>query len=191
MEDHNEEHIDDESGSSPTATSPEMEDSASLPSTSSLSPVAAAPTSPTSPTSPTFLASAPSSSSQSMSSSHSSTSRPLSKLATARPSPHYTRPTSPAPAIQPRLRTRGLGLTPLTSTTGNTCHPLAPLGTGNLPKSQPLARALFAKMASGHDTPHAGMGGKKKSGGQKLVVPTKGFKTRFELSLSSSELARQ
>jgi len=42
------------------------------------------------------------------------------------------------------------------------------------------------------DTPHAGLGGgKKKSGGQKLIVPTKGFKTTFELDLTSSELARK
>jgi len=33
--------------------------------------------------------------------------------------------------------------------------------------------------------------GKKKSGGQKLIVPTKGFRTTFELDLTASELARR
>lgn len=67
-----------------------------------------------------------------------------------------------------------------------------PLGEGKLPKAQPLARALFARKLSGSDMPHAGMGfsGKKK-GGQKLIVPTKGFKTTFELDLTANELARK
>lgn len=80
---------------------------------------------------------------------------------------------------------RPRGLTPLSTNTAS-----LPLGTGQLPKAQPLSRTLFARMAG--DTPHAGLGGgKKKSGGQKLIVPTKGFKTTFELDLTSSELARK
>jgi len=186
MEAHNEEQS-EESGSSPAASSPEMEDYTSLPNSSSLSPVAATGTAPTSPTSHVSMRSFQSS--PNLPPSQASSSRPNSKLVTSRPSPHYTRPMSPVPTIQPRLRGRGTGLT-LTST-ATICNPLAPLGTGKLPKSQPLARAVFSKITNGHDIPHAGMAGRKMSGGQKLIVPTKGFKTRFELSLSASELARQ
>jgi hypothetical protein len=43
-----------------------------------------------------------------------------------------------------------------------------------------------------NDVPHAGTtGGKKKSSGQKIIVPTKAFRTTFELDLTASELARK
>ncbi|WWD21333.1 hypothetical protein CI109_105817 [Kwoniella shandongensis] len=81
------------------------------------------------------------------------------------------------------IRPRGLSpLTPAVDSAQN--H-------GNhLPKSQPLSRALFARKA---DTPHAGTpsGGSKKGLSQKIIVPTKSFRTTFELDLSSSELARR
>lgn len=61
-----------------------------------------------------------------------------------------------------------------------------------LPKAQPLARTLFARMA---DTPHAGtglgLGGRKGGGKQKMIVATKPMRTTFELGLTSSELARR
>lgn len=90
------------------------------------------------------------------------------------------------PAFTSRTsRPRGLGLTPMSTNTSS-----LPLGTGALPKAQPLSRALFARMAN--DTPHAGMtAGSKKKAGPKLIVPTKAFKTTFELDLSASELARR
>jgi len=40
------------------------------------------------------------------------------------------------------------------------------------------------------DVPHAGLLGKKKTG-QKMIVPTKGFRTTFELDLTASEFARR
>ena len=89
-------------------------------------------------------------------------SRSPSKLSSSqmpqRPTPTYTRPHSPVPSVQPRLRPRGLGLTPLNTAQSNTSHPTAPIGSGQLPKSQPLSRALFAKKV-GNDVPHAGLTG--------------------------------
>ncbi|WVQ81144.1 hypothetical protein IAT38_003266 [Cryptococcus sp. DSM 104549] len=88
-----------------------------------------------------------------------------------------------ARSIRPR------GLTPLT--------PVAPSPSGALgrqpgmPKSQPLSRALFARMA---DAPHAGMGpgGKGQKGkGQKVIVPGKAFRTSFTMDMTASELARR
>ncbi|ORX39217.1 hypothetical protein BD324DRAFT_318225 [Kockovaella imperatae] len=166
--DNDEARSSEESGSSPLSSSPEMESPATLPSPSN-----------------SLLPAPP----------HASTSRTASKLSAssvtrlspsiyARPCAHSTT-TMQAPT-QPRTRPRGLS--PLTPST-NTCSPFPPLGVGALPKAQPLARALFAKMANGTDVPHAGMG--KKKGGQKLIVPSKSFKTSFELKLTSSELARQ
>ncbi|WWC91158.1 uncharacterized protein L201_006099 [Kwoniella dendrophila CBS 6074] len=87
------------------------------------------------------------------------------------------------------------GLSPLSSirdTTQNTsCSSELPLShQPRLPKAQPLARALFTRSLS--DTPHAGiLGGNKKKTSQKLIVPTKSFRTTFELGLSASELARR
>jgi hypothetical protein len=114
---------------------------------------------------------------------HSAPGSPPSKYSGSLAQPKTTHPyrssITPARPMRPR------GLTPLSSST----TPL-PLGTGQLPKAQPLSRTLFARMAS--DTPHAGLGGgKKKSGGQKLIVPTKGFKTTFEIGLTANELARK
>ncbi|ORY33071.1 hypothetical protein BCR39DRAFT_521020 [Naematelia encephala] len=78
-------------------------------------------------------------------------------------------------------------------------HPrtLVPLTTSrpvpNLPKAQPLSRALFARKAN--DIPHAGMvaGGAagKKKGTQKIIVPSKGFRTTFALDLTANEFARK
>ena len=86
-------------------------------------------------------------------------------------------------------RMRSLGLTPVAQNSTNS-HSL-PLGTGTLPKAQPLSRALFAKMAN--ETPHAGMGTRKKSWGsqQVWIVPSKKMKTRFELPLTAAEFARR
>jgi hypothetical protein len=105
------------------------------------------------------------------------------------PSHPYTRTTQPQPSI--------------TSTNQNfpprptRQRPMQPL-TGLLPKSQPLSRALFTRLASNggintlSDTPHAGMGsgGKKKVATQKIIVPTKSFRTTFELGLTANEFRR-
>jgi len=112
---------------------------------------------------------------------HTAPGSPPNKLASVSKPSHPYRPT--APPSRP-VRPRGLGLTPLSHNTENGL----PLGTGQLPKAQPLSRALFARKLS--DTPHAGTGAKKK-GAAKLIVPTKGFKTTFELDLTSNELARK
>ncbi|WVR09003.1 hypothetical protein IAU60_006063 [Kwoniella sp. DSM 27419] len=86
--------------------------------------------------------------------------------------------------------TRLRGMTPLTNATtqqaaGGDYQP-------RLPKSQPLSRALFARMAPDAHTSSAGLmtGGKKKTS-QKIIVPSKSFRTTFELGLSASELARR
>lgn len=92
---------------------------------------------------------------------------------------------------------RGLSpLTPANKTTLLPAPPAVPPGR-SLPKSQPLARALFARIAQ-EGGPHAGSAGasglgqrKKHNGPQKMIVPTKAFKTTFELGLTSSELARR
>ncbi|RSH95167.1 hypothetical protein EHS25_000253 [Saitozyma podzolica] len=91
------------------------------------------------------------------------------------------------PPSGPRPRPRGLTpMTPLSTVPAPPQH----LAGMSLPKSQPLARALFARMAN--DTPHAGFTGlKKKATSQKVIVPTKQFRTTFELGLTSSELARK
>ncbi len=67
-----------------------------------------------------------------------------------------------------------------------------PHSSGALPKSPPLSRALFARLANDTAHPALNASGKKKGGGggPKLIVPTKGFRTRFELDLTASELAR-
>ncbi|KAK8844012.1 hypothetical protein IAR55_006805 [Kwoniella newhampshirensis] len=86
------------------------------------------------------------------------------------------------------IRPRGLSpLTPAADRPQNTYSHTSHL---HLPKSQPLSKALFARKA---DTPHAGtpFGGQKKGISQKIIVPTKSFRTTFELDLSSSELARR
>lgn len=119
----------------------------------------------------------------------------------ASPSSSKTTPTSPSsnrlltrptPTRKPPFRPL-LPLTPSPSPSHSESTHQSP----QLPKSQPLARALFARKIN--DVPHAGMGigagggGKKKSGTttQKLIVPSKPFRTTFELGLTSSELARR
>ena len=116
---------------------------------------------------------------------------PKPNLASTHPYPRAstsTSPTSPsATATSRQVRPRGLA--PLSNLTPHSAqaHPVP----GTLPKSQPLSRSLFARMAN--DAPHAGFGsvGKKKAGGQKFIVPTRGFRTTFELDLTASELARR
>ncbi|WWC73036.1 uncharacterized protein I206_107001 [Kwoniella pini CBS 10737] len=95
----------------------------------------------------------------------------------------FTNPPSNSSSIRPRVR----GLSPLTTTTNqNTYNEFTP----RLPKSQPLSRTLFNRSFS--DTPHAGIiGGNKKKTSQKLIVPTKAFRTTFELDMSASEFARR
>lgn len=107
----------------------------------------------------------------------------------------------PSPSMHPhrpqRRPIRGLSpLTPANKTTLLPAPPAVPPGR-SLPKSQPLARALFARIAQ-EGAPHAGFAGpsgagqrKKNAGPQKMIVPTKAFKTTFELGLTSSELARK
>lgn len=122
-------------------------------------------------------------------------------------SPIITNPSPPKTSIQQRSSRPSRPLTSLSAininTNNNTSNlPRPPsISHGHLPKSQPLARALFTRMASngssglgcGLDVPHAGMGKQRLGGGgsQKLIVPTKGFRTTFELGLTSSEFARK
>lgn len=116
------------------------------------------------------------------------------------PHSHTLAPVPPQRAIRPR------GLTPLTPLTPSipSSHPTSseispapphPHRPSGLPKSQPLSRALFARIA---DTPHSGMslgmaarGSKGKGKGQKIIVPTKSFRTSFTLDMTASELARR
>lgn len=100
----------------------------------------------------------------------------------------YPRASTP-PVTSTSRQVRPRGLAPLSSLA--TTPTPSPAGSGVLSKSQPLSRTLFARMAN--DVSHAGLGmrGKKKSGSaQKLIVPTKGFRTTFELDLTASELRR-
>ncbi|CAD6585218.1 MAG: hypothetical protein TREMPRED_004074 [Tremellales sp. Tagirdzhanova-0007] len=105
----------------------------------------------------------------------------------------------------PRASTSASTTTPSTNATSRHIRPrgLAPLSNlkplsapahpvpDALPKSQPLSRSLFTRMAN--DAPHAGFGnvGKRKAGGQTFIVPTRGFRTTFELDLTASEFARR
>ncbi|WWD06812.1 hypothetical protein V865_004907 [Kwoniella europaea PYCC6329] len=103
-------------------------------------------------------------------------------------------PLPPAPSSRPnRIR----GLSPLTSVNTTSNSPSSAMEKQfqpRLPKSQPLSRALFNRSLS-DPAPHAQAGifggvGKKKTS-QKVIVPTKSFRTTFELGLSASELARR
>lgn len=115
------------------------------------------------------------------------------------------------PTLSPSPSQSRLSLPPTTSSSSSnpSTHPYRPQSSRpasrtpslsppklNLPKSQPLSRALFARMAMA-EIPHAGMGngspmGKKAAGGkQKMIVATKPMRTTFELGLTSSELARR
>ncbi|ODO09540.1 hypothetical protein I350_03143 [Cryptococcus amylolentus CBS 6273] len=132
----------------------------------------------------------------------------------AAPTPTFTRPSPsrsfshPVHAPVSSRATRPRGLTPLTpinphlpspssstslsssSSSSTFINPLRPSG----PKAQPLARALFARMAEGQGLPALGGGGGVGKGGkkpQKMVVPLKAFKTSFTLDMSASELARR
>ncbi|WVN88022.1 uncharacterized protein L203_103221 [Cryptococcus depauperatus CBS 7841] len=88
-----------------------------------------------------------------------------------------------APMFHPIRASRPRGLSPLMPMT-----PCNPNRQSGMPKSQPLSRALFARMA---DTP-GGMGSKGAGHKQqKIIVPTKSFKTSFTLDMTSSELARR
>ncbi|AAW43988.1 expressed protein [Cryptococcus deneoformans JEC21] len=114
---------------------------------------------------------------------------------------HTFAPVPPQRAVRPRGLTP---LTPLTPSIPSSSHPTSsgispasshPHRPSGLPKSQPLSRALFARMA---DTPHSGMslgiaanGSKGKGKGQKIIVPTKSFRTSFTLDMTASELARR
>lgn len=105
------------------------------------------------------------------------------------PSPK-SRSCSSLPAPAPRRRP----IAPLSALTP-TPHNSPSGGSISLPKAQPLARTLFARMA---DAPHAGTGlgllgggGNRKGGKQKMIVATKPMRTTFELGLTSSELARK
>lgn len=109
---------------------------------------------------------------------------------------HTYAPVPPQRAFRPRGLTP---LTPLTPSIPSSSHaassgisPTAPHlhRPSGLPKSQPLSRALFARIA---DTPHSGMSpkGKGKGKGQKIIVPTKSFRTSFTLDMTASELARR
>lgn len=107
----------------------------------------------------------------------------------------------PASTLQSHKRPRGLVPLSTISSTSGVSNSHGSTGSNNssgalsLPKAQPLARTLFARMA---DTPHAGTGlgllggsGNKKGGKAKLIVATKPMRTTFELGLTSSELARR
>ncbi|XAO24898.1 hypothetical protein I312_103707 [Cryptococcus bacillisporus CA1280] len=107
---------------------------------------------------------------------------------------HTYAPVPPQRAFRPRGLTP---LTPLTPSIPSSSHaassgisPTAPHlhRPSGLPKSQPLSRALFARIA---DTPHSGMSPKGKGKGQKIIVPTKSFRTSFTLDMTASELARR
>ncbi|WWC63967.1 uncharacterized protein I303_106573 [Kwoniella dejecticola CBS 10117] len=123
----------------------------------------------------------PPSTSSSQASSSSSDIKPLS----SRYPKIFANPPTGSSASRARVR----GLSPLTSTTTQN-RPNANEFTPRLPKSQPLSRALFNRSLT--DSPPNGLmaGGKKKTS-QKLVVPTKAFRTTFELGLSASEFARR
>lgn len=103
-------------------------------------------------------------------------------------------PVPPQRAFRPRGLTP---LTPLTPSIPSSSHPassgISPTAPhlhrpSGLPKSQPLSRALFARIA---DTPHSGLSPKGKGKGQKIIVPTKSFRTSFTLDMTASELARR
>ncbi|WVQ73608.1 hypothetical protein IAR50_003188 [Cryptococcus sp. DSM 104548] len=118
-----------------------------------------------------------------------------------RPSPSRASsyPTHTPPIAQRATRPRGL--TPLTpihphltnsspsssSDLSSFHNPLRPAGA----KAQPLARALFARMAEGQGLSAGGQGGKGGKKPQKMIVPSKAFKTSFTLDMSASELARR
>ncbi|KAL7421080.1 hypothetical protein Q5752_003964 [Cryptotrichosporon argae] len=96
----------------------------------------------------------------------------------ARADRDHGRAYEPAPRARAARTPRLAPLTPL----------VAPAPSG-LPKSQPLSRALFARMAAGDAAP--AKVSKKLAPGTKLIVPTKTFRTTFELGLSSTEIARK
>ncbi|RXK38481.1 hypothetical protein M231_04246 [Tremella mesenterica] len=88
----------------------------------------------------------------------------------------YSRPNIPRRSSQRAF----LPMTPLHTNTA------LPLGQGILPKSQGLARAVLR-----NEVPHAGMGQKGLGKKDKIIVPTKAFRTTFELELTASEFARR
>ncbi|WVF65480.1 hypothetical protein IAT40_000208 [Kwoniella sp. CBS 6097] len=108
----------------------------------------------------------------------------------------FANPPSSAPVPSASRSGRVRGLSPLTNISNSSSSSTQQAAGGDfhtprLPKSQPLSRALFARSLT-PDTNHAGLmtGGKKKTS-QKVIVPTKSFRTTFELGLSASELARR
>ncbi|WVQ93155.1 hypothetical protein IAU59_000219 [Kwoniella sp. CBS 9459] len=121
---------------------------------------------------------------------------PSKPLASRYPRIFVNPPPAAAPVASASRSGRMRGMSPLTniSTSSSSSTQQAAGGdfhTPRLPKAQPLSRALFARSLT-PDTNHAGLmtGGKKKTS-QKVVVPTKSFRTTFELDLSASELARR
>lgn len=113
---------------------------------------------------------------------------PSQTITSIHPYPRAPSSTSVATPINPSTRQpRPRSLAPLSNLNTLPSPPKSP----SLPKSQPVSRALFARLAN--DVPHAGLisSGKKKGGVQKMIVPTKGFRTTFELDLTASELARR
>ena len=106
---------------------------------------------------------------------------------------HPYRASNANPTPYPVPSTRLVRTRPFAPLTAVNPLPAPPhMSTGGLAKSQPLSRAMFARMST--DVPHAGSAGggtKKKNGQQKLIVPTKGFRTTFELGLTASEFARR
>ncbi|WVW79429.1 hypothetical protein I302_101398 [Kwoniella bestiolae CBS 10118] len=108
----------------------------------------------------------------------------------------FTNPPPPPSSFSSRPN-RIRGLSPLTPSTSNsTSLNMNPEFKPRLPKSQPLSRALFNRSLSDPaPSPSLQAGifggvGKKKTS-QKVIVPSKSFRTTFELGLSASELARR
>ncbi|OCF35625.1 hypothetical protein I316_02680 [Kwoniella heveanensis BCC8398] len=108
----------------------------------------------------------------------------------------FVNPPSAPPVPTASRAGRIRGLSPLTNISNSSSSSTQQAAGGDfhtprLPKSQPLSRALFARSLA-PDTNQAGLmlGGKKKTS-QKVIVPTKSFRTTFELGLSASELARK